>query len=82
VATKVQVVIPTAATFDVDTPSSTTRFATGVSTAVDTKDKGLDDWGSTNASAEAIRITPNLTPATATGQVIVKIIIEDIIPPI
>lgn len=75
VTTRVVTVIPTAATFTVGDATTAARFASGVSTAATTTSVGLSHVDQTGAagpkqtSAAKIRITPNLTPATATGQV-------------
>jgi hypothetical protein len=69
----VTTVIPTAATFDVGIAGNTTKFATGISTSAASTDPGLAAAGTYNATAVAVRITPNLTPGAATGRVRVTI---------
>jgi len=65
---KVGTTIPTATTFDIGVPGATTRYGTGLSTASGTSNKGADDGFRYYSSATAIRITPNLTPATNAGR--------------
>ena len=80
VSVRVVTVIPTAATFDVGIAGDLTKFSTGVAVAADTVDKGMADPAE-QASAEVIRITPNISPAAATGQVRVTIHYLDVTPP-
>jgi hypothetical protein len=68
VSVRVTTVIPTAATFTV-TAGGKTFNTTTISTAVNTTDKGTAAGPSYFASATAITITPNLTPASNTGRV-------------
>ena len=82
VSVRVIVAIPTAATFTVTGVTSTTTFNTGaVSTVVNTTNKGNLNCPYNNEAAQAIRITPNLTPASNSGSVRVTIWYEDSIPP-
>lgn len=70
VSVRVTVVIPTASTFTVTGTTSGTTFSTAaVSTAANTTDKGTAAGAYYNASAQHVRITPNLTPAANTGRV-------------
>jgi hypothetical protein len=75
VVVRVVTVIPTAATFTVGDATTAARFATGISTAANTTAVGLTHSDQTGAagpkqtSAAKVRITPNATPGTATGQV-------------
>lgn len=70
VAVRVVTVIPTAATFTVTGATSGTTFSTAaVSTAANSTDKGTAAGAYYNAAAQSVRITPNVNPAAATGQV-------------
>lgn len=71
VSARVVTVIPTAATFTVTGAASGTQFdvAGGVAVAANTTDAGTRNCPFKNGAAQAIRFTPNLVPATATGQV-------------
>jgi hypothetical protein len=74
VSVRVTTLIPTAATFTVGDSGSAARFNTAaVAVAAGSTDKGTKAGAYYNATAAAIRITPNLTPATATGKVRVTI---------
>lgn len=74
VSVRVTTAIPTAATFDVGVSGATTRFGSGISTALDTTDPGNNGSVDTAyAVPTTIRITPNLTPAANTGRVRVTI---------
>ena len=75
VSVRVTVVIPTAATFTVTGATSTTQFDTagGVAAAATTTDAGTQNCPYKNGAAQAIRITPDLTPAANTGRVRVTI---------
>jgi hypothetical protein len=75
VSTRVTVAIPTAATFTVGDSGSAARYNTGsnVAVAANTVDKGTKAGAYYNASAVAVRITPNLTPGTNVGRVRVTI---------
>jgi hypothetical protein len=67
-------VIPTAATYTVIGAGSATAFNTAaVSTAAMSTDPGTKAGAYYNATAQAIRITPNATPADNTGRVRVTI---------
>lgn len=83
VSVRVTTVIPTAATFTVGDSGSAARFNTGASVlvAANTTDKGTKAGAYYNAGALAVRITPNLTPASATGVVRVTIHYLEITPP-
>lgn len=91
VVVRVTVVIPTAATFTVGDPTTPARFATGVAVAAGTTAVGLIHMsgasttlatGPSQVSAAAIRITPNLTPATATGVVRIQVYYSKFVAPI
>lgn len=71
-STRVTVAIPTAATYSVGISGVATLFATGVSVAVNTTNAGLIT-GSVVTTAQAIRVTPNLTPGTNVGRLRVTI---------
>ena len=74
VSVRVTTIIPTATTFTVGDSGSATRFSTAaVAVAAGSTDKGTKAGAYYNASAAAVRITPNGTPATATGKVRVTI---------
>lgn len=82
VSVRVVTVIPTAATFTVTGATSGTAFHTAaVSTAAGTTDAGTANCPYKNGAAQKIRITPNLTPAAATGQVRVTVHFYAITPP-
>lgn len=79
---RVTVAIPTAATFTVIGNTTTTAFHTAaVSTAANSTDKGTAAGAFYNASAQTIRITPNLTPANNNGRVRVSVFFLESIPP-
>jgi hypothetical protein len=80
VSVRVTVAIPTAATFDVGIAGNTTKFGTGILVAANTTNKGTIT-PEKNASAIAVRITPNLTPAANTGRVRVTIYYEEVTAP-
>jgi len=83
VSLRVTVVIPTAATFTVWDSGSAARFSTtAITVAAWSTDAGTKAWAYYNASALAIRITPNLTPGDATGRVRVTIYYIEITPPV
>jgi hypothetical protein len=82
VSVRVVTTIPTATTFTVKGASSTTTFNTAaVSTAAGSTDKGNLNCPYNNTAAQKIRITPNATPGSATGQVRVTVWYEDSIAP-
>lgn len=82
VSVRVVTIIPTAATFTVGDSGSAARFSTiAIPVAATTTDKGTKAGAYYNASALAVRITPNLTPGAATGQVRVTIHYLDVVPP-
>lgn len=79
---RVTVAIPTAATFTVIGNTSTTAFHTAaVTVAANSTDKGTAAGAFYNATAQTIRITPNLTPATNAGRVRITIFYIDSVPP-
>ncbi len=77
VVVRVVTAIPTAATFSVGDATTAARFATGVAVAGGTTAVGMlhrhpsvaDAAGPVQSTAAKIRFTPNIQPATATGQV-------------
>lgn len=78
----VVVVIPTATTFMVGDSGSVNRFlVVVVAVAAGSTDKGTKAGAYYNASATAVRITPNGTPATATGKVIITVHYISVTPP-
>lgn len=82
VSARVVTVIPTAATFTVTGASSGTTFDTAaVSTAAGSTDPGTAAGCYYNASSQHVRITPNLTPGAATGQVRVTVHYITCVPP-
>jgi len=75
VSVRTTVTIPTAATYTVTGATSTTVFNTAaVSTTATATDMGTQNCPYKNGAAQAIRITPNLTPATNVGRVRVTLI--------
>lgn len=82
VPVRVTVAIPTAATFTVIGNTSTTAFNTAaVAVAANSTDKGTAAGAYYNATAQTIRITPNLTPGTNAGRVRVTILYLLVTPP-
>lgn len=82
VSVRVTTVIPTAATFTVIGNTTTTVFNTAaVSTAATSTDVGTAAGAFYNAAAQTIRVTPNLTPATATGVVRITVSYILVTPP-
>lgn len=83
VSTRVVTAIPTAATFTVGDSGSAARYNTGsnVAVAAGTTDKGTKAGAYYASAAVGILITPNLTPAAATGQVRVTIHYIEVTPP-
>ena len=78
----VRTAIPTAATFTVTGAGSGTAFHTAaVSTAAGSTNKGTAAGAFYNATAQAIRITPNATPAAATGIIRLCVYYLDVTPP-
>lgn len=73
VSVRVTTVIPDAATFDVGVGGATTRYATGISVAANTTDKGTLDGLRYYAAGTPIVITPNTPPLSNTGRVRVSI---------
>lgn len=74
VTVRVTTVIPTATTFTVGDAGNAARFSTAaVSTAAGSTDKGTAAGAYYNATAGAIRITPNASPANNSGRVRVTI---------
>lgn len=79
---RVTTVIPTAATFTVTGAGSGTTFNTAaISSAANSTDRGTAAGAFYNATAQAIRITPNLTPGANTGRVRVTIFYIKSTPP-
>lgn len=77
VAVYVVTVIPTAATFTVTGATSTTVFNTAaVGTGAGSNDVGDQNTPYKNGAAQLIRITPNLVPLAATGQVRIVLMYE------
>ena len=77
VAVYVVTVIPTAATFTVIGATSTTVFNTAaVGVAAGSSDVGNQNTPYKNGAAQKIRITPNVSPAAATGQVRIVLMYE------
>jgi hypothetical protein len=82
VSVRVTTVIPTATTFTVGDSGSAARFSTAaVSVAAGSTDPGTKAGAYYNASALAVRITPNGTPAANTGRVRVTIFYFASTPP-
>ena len=82
VSVRVTVVIPTATTFTVTAATAATVYSTtAVSTAANTTDKGTFSGSSYSATAQSVRITPNLVPAANSGRVRVTIHYYEITPP-
>lgn len=83
VSVRVTTVIPTAATFTVTGASSGTAFQTGasVSTAATSTDAGTKACPYLNTTEQAIRITPNTSPANNTGRVRVVVYYMQVVPP-
>jgi len=69
VSTRVVVQPPGTSTFDVGDAGDATRFATAVSSAAATENGGQEDGITYQASAAAIRITPDATPSTNAGRI-------------
>lgn len=82
VPVRVTVAIPTATTFTVGDSGSAARFSTAaVSVNLNSTDAGTKAGAYYNASALAIRITPNGTPGTNAGRVRVTIFYILVTPP-
>ena len=82
VSARVTTIIPTATTFRVGDPGSANRFSTAaIAVAAGSTDKGTKAGAYYNASATAVRITPDGTPATATGKVIITVHYISVTPP-
>ncbi len=82
VAVRVTTVIPTAATFTVTTTvGGTTLNTAAVSTAANSTDPGTAAGASYRAAATTVTITPNLTPAAATGVVRLQYYYLQVTPP-
>lgn len=81
VSTRVTTVIPTAATYSVGITGTAGRYGAGISTAATTTSPGTLAGPLYYAAATAIVITPNLTPATATGVVRITIHYYLVTPP-
>ena len=75
VSVRVTVLIPTAATFTVIGATTSTAFQTGASVAVaaGTTDAGTKACPYLNATAQKVRITPNLSPGDTSGRVRVTV---------
>ncbi len=77
-----ETVIPTAATYTVIGATTATAFnRVAVGVAAGSSDVGTLNCPYANGAAQAIRITPNLTPAAATGKVRVTIFYYDVTVP-
>jgi hypothetical protein len=87
VTARVTVVIPTAATFTIGDTTTAARFATGVAVAANTTAVGLTHSDQTGAAgpkqtaAAKVRITPNLSPAGATGKVRITVFYRTFVAP-
>lgn len=82
VSVRTTVVIPTAATYTVGDSGSAARFNTAaVSAAANSTDPGTKAGAYYNASATAVRITPNATPGNNSGRVRVTIHYLSVTPP-
>jgi hypothetical protein len=90
VTVRVTTLIPTAATFTVGDATQAARFATGVAVAAGTTAVGLlqndptvatGNLGPVQTSAAKIRITPNSSPADATGRVRVTVFYRQFVAP-
>ena len=87
VVARVVTIIPTAATWSMGDATIPARFAAGVAVAAGTTVTGLTHVDQTGTSgprqttAAKIRITPNLTPATATGQIRITVFYRQFTPP-
>ena len=83
---RVVTVIPTAVTFDIGVPSDTDAYGDDISTVsgvVSSSFKKIIPFLPTiQSSASKIRITPNATPGTATGQVRVTVFYIDVNEPV
>jgi len=81
VSVRVTTAIPTATSFTVIGNTSLTAFNTvAVAVAAGSTDKGNLNCPYNNGAAQTIRITPNLTPADASGRVRVTLWYEDCLP--
>lgn len=81
VSVRVTTAIPTAATFTVGDAGSADRFSTAaVAVAANSTDPGTKAGAYYNATAAAVRITPDLTPGANTGRVRVTIHYIDVNP--
>ncbi len=81
VSARVVTLIPTAANFTIGVTGTPARYGTGILVAAGTISSGTLAGPLYYAAATAIVITPNLTPATATGQVRVTIHYYLVTPP-
>lgn len=81
VSTRVVAAIPTATTYDAGVAGATTRYGTGISTAINTTHPGTNDGPRYYGSATSIRITPDATPGTNAGRVRVTVHYISITPP-
>ena len=82
VVCRVTALLPTAATFSIGDATQTARFGTGIAVAAGTTNVGIiqhnpdlasADLGPVQAAAAKIRITPNASPAAATGKIRVSV---------
>lgn len=82
VAVRVTTAIPTAATFTVTGATTATAFNTAaVAVALNSTDAGVAAGSYYNATAQKVKITPNLTPGANTGRVRVALVYYKITPP-
>lgn len=79
---RVTVAIPTATTFTLTSSGGTSSFGNvATSTAINSTEAGLAPLVKTGGSAQAVRITPNVTPGTNVGRVRVTIYYLEATPP-
>jgi hypothetical protein len=81
VSALVQVAIPDAATVNVGTAATADLFVSGLSTVLGSSSAGTKAGALYNATAAAVRITPNASPTADTGRVRVTIHYIEITPP-
>lgn len=70
VTARVKTLIPTATTFDIGISGATTRFGSSIAVAAGTTSKVPNL--TIPSTATALRLTPDSSPATATGKVIIS----------
>jgi hypothetical protein len=75
-------VIPTATIYDVGTAATANLFIDDLGVAAGTSSPGTRAGVVYNASAVAVRITPDAAPAAATGKVRITIHYIQIAPPV